>query len=74
MVQTITIKILQIGGLLGGSVGWASDSCSDSDHKVCEFKAHIRLCADSADPASDPLRPPLSASPLLVLSLFLKNK
>ena len=30
---------------------------------VCEFEPRIGLCADNAEPASDPLSPSLSASP-----------
>ena len=34
----------------------------------------IRLCADSLEPASDSVSPSLSAPPLLLLCLSLKNK
>ena len=37
-----------------------------------EFEPHIRFCADSADLASDPLSPPLSAPPGLALALSQK--
>ena len=47
---------------------------------VCKIKPHIGLCADSKEPAWYALSPSLfatpflSAPPLLMLSLFLKNK
>ena len=48
------------------------DFSSGHDLMVGEFKAHIRLCTDSAEPAWDSLSPSLSAPPLLALSLSLK--
>ena len=39
---------------------------------VRKFEPHIGLCADSMEPAWNPLSPSLSAPPLLMLSLFLK--
>ena len=49
------------------------DLDSGHDLAVREFKPHIRLCADRADPAWDSLSLPLSLSapPLLVCSLSL---
>ena len=49
------------------------DFSSGHDITVHEFEPHIGLCADSAEPAWDPLSPSLSASPLLSLSKI-KNK
>ena len=42
---------------------------SGHDLMVCEFKPHIGLCGDSAEPAWDSLSPSLSALPLLILSV-----
>ena len=53
-------------GHLGGSVGSASDFGSGHDLMVCGFKPHVRLYADSTEPAWDSLS--------LSLSLSLKNK
>ena len=39
-------------GCLGGSVSWASDFGSGHDLAVCEFKSHVRLCADSSEPGA----------------------
>ena len=47
---------------------------SDHDLTVHGFEPHIRLCADIAEPAWESLSFSLSALPLLVLSLSLKNK
>ena len=44
------------------------------DLMVWEFQPCIRLSAVRAEPALGPLSPSLSALPLLVLSLLLKNK
>ena len=44
---------------------------------VCEFDIfdiHVRLCAQSLDPAPDSVAPSLSASPPLVLCLSLSQK
>ena len=43
---------------------------SGHDLMVREFKPHVRLCADSVEHAWDSLSPFLSASTLLMLSLF----
>ena len=67
---------------LGGSVPEASDFSSGQDLAVCGFQPHVRLWADSLEPASDFVSPSLSSPPLLVLclslslslSLCLKNK
>ena len=40
---------------------------------VCEFEPHVRLHADSAEPAWDSLSPSLSAPPLLTLSVSLSK-
>ena len=45
------------------------DFGSGHDLMVREFKPHVRLWADSGEPVRDSLSPPLSASPLLSLSL-----
>ena len=50
------------------------DFHSGHDLSVCEFEPHIGLAAVSTEPALDPLYPILSAPPVLVLSLSLKNK
>ena len=47
------------------------DFGSGHDLTVHETETHIRLCADSMDPAWDSLSPSLSLPPPLVLSLFL---
>ena len=39
-------------GLMGGSVGWASDFGSGHDLTVWDFEPHIRLCADSSEPGA----------------------
>ena len=57
MVQSVKCLTLDLG--------------SSHDLMVCEFKPHVGLCADSAEPASDSLSPSLSAPPLLSLSLSL---
>ena len=59
-------------GHLGGSVGWAPDFGSGHDLTVCEFEPHIKLCADSMEPALDSLSP--SLCPSTALSLSVKNK
>ena len=51
-----------------------SNSSSIHDIMVPEFQQHIRLAVVSAETASDPLSPSLSAPPLLVLSLSLLKK
>ena len=67
-------------GLLGGSVGWASDFSSGHDLGVREFELRVRLCADSSEPGACfsclPLSLPLPYSHYvsLSLSLSLKNK
>ena len=53
------------------------DFSSGHDLTVCEFKPHVRLCADGVQPAWDSLSPSLTAPPplMLVLSLSkIKNK
>ena len=60
---------------LGGG-SWAAQSIkrqtldfsSGHDLRVCEFEHRIRLCADSMEPAWDPLSLPLRSSPACVLS------
>ena len=69
---------LDTGGHLGGPVGYASDFGSGRDLVVCEFEAHVGLCADSSEPGVC-FRfcvSPLSAPPMLMLclSLSLNNK
>ena len=44
------------------------------DLTVREVEPLAGLGAENKEPASDPLTPPLSAPPVLSLSLFLKNK
>ena len=63
-------------GRLGVSVGWAADFGSAHDLAVREFEPHIGLCADGSEPAAcfTFCSLPLSAPPLLILSLSLKNK
>ena len=51
-----------------------SDFGSGHDLTVGGFEPHIRLCADSSEPASDPLSSFLSAPPLLALSIKKINK
>ena len=45
------------------------DCSSGHDLRVCEFEPGIRFCTSSVEPAWDSLSLPLSAPPLLVLSL-----
>ena len=45
------------------------DFGSGGDLMVQEYEPHIRLCADSVEPAWDSLSPSLSAPPLRKLSL-----
>ena len=45
---------------------------SGHDLMIHEFKPHVRLCADGAEPAWDSLSLSLFAPPLLALSLSLK--
>ena len=47
---------------------------SSHDLMVHEFEPCIRLCTDSAEPASDSLPPPVYAPPLLTHSFSLKIK
>ena len=49
-----------------------TDFGSGHDLMVHEIEPHIRLCADSAEPAWDSLSPSLSALPPLVISRSLK--
>ena len=49
------------------------DLSSGHDLTVCEFEPHIRLHADSVEPAWDSLSPSLSAPPPLALSLSLSK-
>ena len=42
----------KLQGHLGGSVGWATDFSSGHDLAICEFKPHIRFCADSSEPGT----------------------
>ena len=61
-----------IWGQLGGSVGWAIDSSSGHDLKVCEFRPRVGLCADSSEPGASfrfCVSLSLCAPPLLVLVL-----
>ena len=77
-ISTVRIKNTQLllqfkapFGRLGGSVGWACDFGSGHDLTVCGFKPRVGLCADSSEPASDSVSPPLSAPPPLMLCLSL---
>ena len=51
----------------------ALDFGSGRDLTVCGFKPHIRLRADTADPAWNSLSLPLSAPPPLSLKINFKN-
>ena len=65
------------GGRLGGSVGWASDFSSGHDLTVREFEPRVGLCADRSEPGACfrfCVSISLSAPPLLMLCLCLKNK
>ena len=70
----IDVKNIWGPGRLGGSVGQASDFSSGHDLTVREFEPHVRLCADSAEPTSDPLSSSLSAPPPLTLCQSLSQK
>ena len=48
------------------------DFGSGHDLTVREFESHVRLWADSAEPAWDSLSPSLAAPPVLSLALSLK--
>ena len=65
-------------GPLGGSVSRASDFVSGHDLTICEFEppSGSVLTAQSLEPVSDSVSPPLSGPPplMLCLSLFVKNK
>ena len=71
-------KCLKFKGLLG-LLGAQLDKCltlAQVMHDltflaVHEFEPHMGLCADSMEPALDPLSPSLSAPPWLSLSLSL---
>ena len=68
------VKVL---GLLGGSVGWASDFDSGRDLTVCGFEPRVGLCPDSSEPGACfrfclPLSLPLPHS--CSVSVSLKNK
>ena len=71
MLSYIFIKIDVSGGRLAGSVGYESDFSSGDDLAVHEFKPRIGLCADSREPALDPLS--LSVSLSLFCSLPLPD-
>ena len=47
------------------------DLGSGHDVTVCEFEPHVRLWADTTEPAWDPLSPPLSTPPPLTLAHLL---
>ena len=61
---------------LGSSVNWASDFGSGHDLAVNGLEPHLRVCANSVEPALDSLSSSFPAPPLLEHSLFLslKNK
>ena len=64
-------------GPLGGSVGRASAFGSGHDLAVCEFEPRVGLCAVSSEPEACfgfCVSLSLSAPPLLMLCLSLKNK
>ena len=63
-----SFKSNAILGCLGGSVSYSSDFGSGHDFLVHESKPHIRLSADSAEPALDSFSPSISALPLISLS------
>ena len=50
------------------------DFRSGHDLTVCEFEPPIGLCADSLEPAWDPLSPSISAPPLLAYLSLSQNK
>ena len=60
-------------GQRGGSVGLASDFGSGHDLLICEFKPHTGLAPVSAEPASDPLSPPLCPLPLALSQKSIKS-
>ena len=61
-------------GRLGGSVGEAANFGSVHDLTVCGFEPGIGFCADSSEPASDPVSPSLSLPlPTHALSLSLSK-
>ena len=79
-----TVKILNSSayilqkrmGRQGGSVGWANNFGSGHNLMVCELEPRVGLCADSSEPGAC-FRfcvSPLSAPPLLMLSLCLSRK
>ena len=67
--------LLKVGnkGRLGGSAGWASDFGSGYGLVVRECEPHIGLFVISAEPASDPLSPSLSAPNPCCLPLSLSK-
>ena len=67
------IKRYKVPGHLGGSVHEMLEFGSGHDITVPEFKPHIRLSAVSAELASDPLSPSLSACLPLTCTLSLSK-
>ena len=69
--------LLKVGCMFGGARVAQSvkpqtvDLSSGHNLTICEFEPHIRVCADSVEPAWNSLPPSLSALPSL-LSLFQK--
>ena len=55
IISNFCLKVCSetVAGRLGGSVNSASALGFNSGHElmICEFKPHVRLCADSAEPA-----------------------
>ena len=52
MLVTPTLELIKrslFAGLLGGSVGGASDFGSGHDLAVCEFEPRVGLCADGSE-------------------------
>ena len=77
---SLGFKYVCVIGRLGGSVGYASNFGSGHDLTAREFEPRVGLCADgsaqSLEPVSDSVSPPLSLSLPLPHShsVSLKNK
>ena len=75
MLPGSNIKTVQVR--LGGSVSWASDFGLGHDLMVCEFKPHVRLCADSSEPGGCfgvCVSFSLCPSPICALCLYVSQK
>ena len=72
----LPLKVWNLMGCPGGSVGSASDFGSGHDLEVSGFEPHVGLCADSSEPEACfgfCVYVSLSARPLLMLSLSLSK-